>query len=151
MAFELREIEAFLSPLDRDQHEQIRSILQGRSFQIWGLPSGAEPVLRKMQEGDSLMLLESEDFRYIGTVLSYLKTPLWDLSAHIWGEQRFPLIVLLDGTLIRYAWESFIADFGFAENYHMRGNTARLADERLANSRFGSDEAFVSFLKTLDR
>jgi putative restriction endonuclease len=70
----------------------------------------------------------------------------WDLSEHIWGEQRFPILILLRGELIDYAWAEFCSNFDFATNYHMRGNTVRLAEDRLLGSRFGAEETFIAAL-----
>ena len=99
-----------------------------------------------MTAGDYLLLLENEDFRYAGQVLLRLHEPSWSLSNYLWGEQRFPLIVFLQGQLIRYAWGSFKAEFGFDARYHMRGNTMRLAPQKLASSRFASEAQFVAGL-----
>ena len=115
-------------------------------FQIWGLPSGADRVVRRMETGDFLMLLESTDFGYVGQVIHRMSEPCWDLSDHIWGEQRFPIIVLLQGELISYAWSDFLAHFGIAPNYQLRGRTASLADERVASSPSHTEEAFISML-----
>ena len=115
-------------------------------FQIRGIPSGAEAVLAGMVTGDFLLLLESTEFRYVGQVIHRASELCWNLSDHIWGEQRFPILILLQGELIDYSWAEFVAAFGFAATYHMRGNTMRLADERLIASRFGSEEAFVAAL-----
>jgi hypothetical protein len=101
-----------------------------------------------MDTGDFLMLLESTDFRYVGQVVHRMSEPCWDLSNHIWGEQRFPIIVLLQGELISYAWSDFMTHFGFAPKYHLRGTTASIASERVASSPSGTEEAFISMLIT---
>jgi hypothetical protein len=54
---------------------------------------GARDVLADMKTGDFLMLLESSDFRYVGQVIHRVSQPCWDLSRHIWSEQRFPIII----------------------------------------------------------
>ena len=93
-----------------------------------------------MKTGDFLMLLESSDFCYVGQVIHRISQPCWDLSQHIWSEQRFPIIILLQGEMVLYEWSAFVKDFAFASNYHMRGNTMRLKDDRVASSRFGIEE-----------
>lgn len=115
-------------------------------FQIWGLPTGAQRVVNDISAGDHLLLLESEDFKYFGEVVHYFSEACWDLSSYIWGEQKFALIVLLTGTLIEYPWDRFRADFGFASNYHMRGNTMKLAQSKIASSRFEGEGAFIRHL-----
>jgi hypothetical protein len=137
----------YLSDIPPPELHAIRMIideLAPTGFQIWGLPSGAAPTLRNMMPGDSLLLLEREDFRYLGQVLHRLSEPSWALSDHIWGEQRFPIIVFLQGQMIRYAWDQFKSDFNFAPNYGMRGNTMRLSDTRVRDSSFGSEANFLA-------
>jgi hypothetical protein len=41
-----------------------------------------------------------------------------------------------------------MTDFNFASNYHMRGNTMRLSAERIAESPFRTEEAFIAHLLT---
>src|SRR4051812_34455634 len=93
--FTLSEVEPFLGQLPGSEVHAIRSAVHKSApdgFQIWGLLSGAERVLKPMQVGDVLLLLESTAFRYIGNVVHRLSEPCWDLSTYIWGEARFPLI-----------------------------------------------------------
>ena len=96
-----------------------------------------------MQTGDYLLLLESVDFQYCGRVVHRVSDLCWDLSYEIWGEQRFPIMLFLDGALISYDWEDFLTDFDFNATYHMRGNTMRLADKRFANSSFAGEDEFM--------
>lgn len=117
-------------------------------FQIWGIPSGAQRVLEKMAAGDFLMLLESTDFRYVGQVLHRFTQPNHRLSRHIWGEERFPLIILLQGEMITYGWDAFAKHFSFDPKYHMRGNTMSLSSDRVSASQTGTEERFISTILT---
>src|SRR5271165_2927708 len=125
-----------LSPLEAAEMRSKVAELAPTGFQIWGIPSGAAQVLKDMGTGDYLMLLESTDFRYVGQVIHRITENCWDLSDHIWGEQRFPIVILLQGQLVTYGWDRFVESFGFASNYHMRGNTMALAHERVTASPF---------------
>ena len=149
--FQISDIEAFIGHLD--PFEQMSTTdavktLAPTGFQIWGIPEGASGVLATMAGGDFLLLLESIDFAYVGQVIQRLSEPCWDLSRHIWGEQRFPLIILLQGQLISYPWEQFKEDFRLASNYEMRGQTAKLGPQRIPNSNFETEEAFIARLLT---
>lgn len=147
--FDMDDVEKFLSDLPPPELQALRNMtgeVAPTGFQIWGLPSGAGPTLRSMTAGDSLLLLERDEFRYVGQVLHRLSEPSWMLSNHIWGEQRFPIIVFLQGHMIRYPWERFKSEFGFASNYGMRGNTMKLSGDRVRISRFGSEDAFLANL-----
>jgi hypothetical protein len=148
-SFAFSDIEPFLEPVDEAERDLMRQRTQTSAptgFQVWGIPSGAEKVLQTMKAGDYLMLLEFERFRYVGQVIHRISTPCWDLSGHIWGEQRFPLIILLRGEMIAYSWSDFIDHFFFDPKYHMRGNTMRLADSKVRSSAWGSEAAFVRSL-----
>lgn len=147
--FSFDEIEPFLRHLPAEELVDIASKVRDLvpdGFQVWGIPSGAARVLAGMATGDFLLLLESTAFRYVGQVIHRASEMCWDLSGHIWSEQRFPILILTQGELIDYAWAEFRIDFGLAANYHMRGNTMRLADDRLLGSRYGGEEAFVAAL-----
>jgi hypothetical protein len=149
--FTIQDIESFLGHLEPFELLSIYRVVEDLAptgFQIWGIPEGARDVLAPMVSGDFLLLLESTDFRYVGQVLHRTSQPCWDLSRHIWGESRFPLIILLQGEMITYEWKQFATDFEFASNYHMRGQTMRLANERVAASEFETEENFVSHLLT---
>ncbi len=149
--FSFGDIHPFLGPVDPTEQAAIRGKAHEYAptgFQVWGIPSGAEQVLRAMDTGDFLLLLETDFFRYAGQVIHRVSVPCWELSRHIWGEQRFPLIVLLQGQMIGYPWTEFIEQFRFDPKYHMRGNTMRLGPDRVASSPSGSEEAFVATLLT---
>ena len=149
--FDWNYIEPDLSHLEPFEQLTIRSKiaeLAPTGFQIWGIPSGAGRVLSKMDTGDFLMLLESTDFAYVGQVIHRISQPCWELSYRIWGEQRFPLIVLLQGELISYGWEDFKEHFGLSPRFGMRGNTMLLKEERVVGSPSGSEEAFISTIST---
>jgi 5-methylcytosine-specific restriction enzyme A len=64
---------------------------------------------------------------------------MFDLSRRLWGEAKFPLIVLLDGRLTSYSWETFRASFGYQENWRLAGMTYRLTPERIGRSQFATE------------
>ena len=94
------------------------------------------------------MLLESIHFPYVGQVLHRISEPCWDLSEYIWHDKHFPIIVFLQGELISYQWDDFIKHFGFKTNYHLRGQTMKLSEEKVAQSPSGSEESFIATLAT---
>ncbi|AWN41160.1 HNH endonuclease [Methylobacterium durans] len=149
--FRLPEIEKHLQNIPPSElaaaHSKMTE-LAPTGFQVWGLPEGARDAIKNMEDGDFLMLLENTDFKFVGQVLHRLSEPCWDLSRHIWGEARFPLVVFLQGELTSYPWTNFCADFSFADGYHMRGNTMRLSSERIGSSPWQTEEGFISHLLT---
>lgn len=115
-------------------------------FQIWGLPTGAKDILKKMITGDYLLLLDTNGeggaFRYFGRVLYPLPSEHWDLSMHLWKEVTFPIIVFLRGSLVEYPWLRFLSDFDYGTGLKPMGRTYRIAKKAIANSRFGDEAAF---------
>lgn len=151
--FSIEDIRPYLTDISPVSVEAIASLgadIAPTGFQIWGLPSGAQRVLTHMTAGDYLILLEAEEFRYAGQVIQRLHEPSRELSNFLWGEQRFPLIVILQGQLIRYSWDAFKTEFDFDSRYHMRGNTMRLAPDRFEESSWTSEEEFIAHLFRTD-
>jgi hypothetical protein len=147
--FHIRDIEPYLEHVPASERAAATEAVGQDSpdgFQIWGLPEPAGNFIRKMGRRDTLLLLESDSFRYVGRVLHKFSLPCWDLSRHIWGEQKFPWIVLLSGQMVQYPWYSFVADFSYNPNYDWRrlqGRTNRVADAKLHASRFVSEHRFI--------
>ncbi|MFC3675717.1 HNH endonuclease [Ferrovibrio xuzhouensis] len=147
--FKYEDIESHIQHLAPHELLDVRAKLNDLAptgFQIWGIPAGAEIVLRNMKTGDFLMLLESTDFRYAGQVLHRTSGMCHELSARIWGENRFPIIILLQGEMISYGWSDFVDNFGFNPKYHMRGTTMSLSSERVQNSQYKTEENFIAHL-----
>jgi 5-methylcytosine-specific restriction protein A len=76
---------------------------------------------------------------------------MFEISLRLWGEARFPLIVLLNGRLTNYSWEQFRSAFGFAPNWRLAGNTYRLPPERISRSQFPTEtDVIAAVLGTAD-
>ena len=152
--FSVDEILPNLDPVPPPEMTALRDSvdrLAPEGFQIWGLPSGAAKTIQTMVEGDYLLLLENVAFRYGGKVVHKISVPLWNLSEHVWGESRFPLIVFLTGKMILYHWDRFVADFDYDPNYDWRklqGRTNRIADAKVRASRFADESTYLSYLQS---
>jgi hypothetical protein len=112
--FELDQIAEITEGLPPDEIRRIEDQIQKEApngFQVWGIPSGARSVLATLREGDWLLLLESDgpggQFHYGGRVIYRPKREMFNLSQRLWGEAKFPLIVLLNGKLTDYPWDRF--------------------------------------------
>src|SRR4051794_38004209 len=123
-------------------------------FQVWGIPSGAKSVLRRLREGDWLLLVESDGpggtFHYGGRVIYRPAREQFGLSARLWGEARYPLIVLLDGRLTGYSWERFREAIGYAPNWRLSGQTYRLLPDKITKSIYETEDGVLSALGILD-
>jgi HNH endonuclease len=139
-----------LKPAITQRIARIVSDISPDGFQIWGIPSGAKLVLKNMAANDKLLLLEAAGeggfFTYCGTVIHRIEEPCHDLSTHLWGEGRFPIIILLDGRMILYRWFDFLDRFGLSQNFNPRGQTMSLAAARFGTGFSGSEEEFISLI-----
>lgn len=159
--FQFTDISYYITEKQSDEIKNISDNLVNNhpdGFQIWGIPSGAKHVLRDLKEGDTLFLLETTkgdgNFYYGGEVVGFFKQENFELSKFLWGEDRFPLIVLLKGYFAIFSWRRFCIEFGYKENWNPAGQTVRVSNERFANSsfidEFGFLEAAIGFsAKTL--
>jgi len=149
--FTYSDIEPYLAneaPEERRRLQEVLSDPVSDGFQIWGAPSGARSVLRGAAVGDWLLLLESDrpggQFYYGGRILHSFARENFELSAHLWGEAGYPLILLLNGQLTNYGWEQFSSAFGYGPNWRLQGRTYRLTAERLTQSAFLSDDDVIA-------
>ena len=116
-------------------------------FQVWGIPSGAKSVLRAFEVGDYLLLLEAAgpggSFAYAGRAVAKPPRECFELSAHLWGEQRFPLIVFLKGNLTNFRWINFCENLGYSTNWNPAGQTYRVQYERMVASPYMDDDGLI--------
>jgi hypothetical protein len=115
--FSLTEIESGIDVECGERADLARRLARigNGAFQIWGFPSGAEEVLRKMETGDYLLLLDSNadwgSFRYFGRVFLRLPGKQWKLSERLWGEGRYPIVTFVRGQLVNYPWPNSLMTF----------------------------------------
>ena len=116
-------------------------------FQVWGIPSGAKSVLRAFEIGDYLLLLEAAgpggSFAYAGRAIAKPSRECFELSQHLWGEERFPLIVFLKGNLTSFRWIDFCENLGYRTNWNPAGQTYRVQYERLVASRYMDEDGLI--------
>jgi hypothetical protein len=124
--------------------------LSADGLQVWGLPQGAEQVVKDIAPGDSLMLMSSKVFEFIGTVAYRVPEFTSDVSTRIWGEPWFPIIVFIHrGQFIELEWDDFRRKLSFDPAYHMRGNTMKVGPSRIRSSAFGSEAALVEWCRSM--
>ncbi|MDV7145965.1 HNH endonuclease [Tropicimonas sp. TH_r6] len=148
--FSFDEIGPYLSNLSVSELPELQNELEKASpdgFQIWGIPSGAKYVLRSLKNGDHLLLLEAAgqggSFAYGGRIIAFPTSECFQLSEHLWGEAKFPLIVFMNGGLTNYPWPQFCELVGYKPNWNPAGQTYRITEERLAQSGCVDDEQIV--------
>lgn len=120
----------------------------GESYQIWGFPAGAEQTVKDIGPDDYLMLMGSRLFDVISRVAYRVPRFAHASSKQIWGEDRFPIIVLLkQSSFIALPFEVFSNKLGFQPNFHMRGNTMKVAQARISSSNLSSAEGLANWCK----
>jgi hypothetical protein len=88
-----------------------------------------------------------DSIHYAGRIICKFENPSFHLSNFLWGEQKFPLIVFMDGFRTDVEITTFKQMFGYADNWSMRGLAYSLRDDRIQNSRFGTEASFMDFLR----
>jgi 5-methylcytosine-specific restriction protein A len=148
--FFLSEIEKYLFKNPEQESAVLAAYLQQNApigFQIWGAPSGARSILAGAAPGDWLLLLETDrpggQFYYAGRILYRAPKELFDLSTELWGEARYPIILLLDGKLTNFPWDTFRDNFAYGANWKLQSRTYRITPERLAQSTYLSEEDVI--------
>ena len=121
--FSYTDVAPHLSQLSSKEIERLRRDTMKyapEGFQIWGIPSGARAVLSSFEVGDYLLLLEAAraggSFAYAGRAIAKPSQECFGLSEHLWGEQKFPLIVFLKGNLTNFRWLKFCENLGYSTN-----------------------------------
>jgi hypothetical protein len=121
-----------------------------KGFQIWGIPSGGLRVFRRINENDHWLLLDTDrpggTISYAGKVICKLENPSFRLSSFLWGEAKFPLILLLDGFRTELEITQFKELFGYKPKWDMRGFSYSLATTRIKESIFQEEVAFIEHL-----
>jgi hypothetical protein len=122
-------------------------------FQIWGIPAGGGRIFRRIRENDYWLLLDTDrpggTISYAGRVLCKIENPSFRLSNYLWGEAKFPLIMLLDGFRTQLEVTDFKEMFGYNNpRWEMRGFSYPIAGDRIQKSQFGTEEAFIHYLRS---
>jgi hypothetical protein len=139
-----------LSDAEREDLAQITHLRAPKGFQIWATPSGARTITKDLKPGDWFFLLETDrpggEFYYGGRVIYRAPRELFGFSQKLWGEAKFPLIILLDGNLTNYSWDVFKSLFQYKTSWRMRGQTSRITREKLTIGNFLSEDDVVDLM-----
>lgn len=115
----------------------------------WGVPSGAKAVIKNLQQGDFILLVESASISggripAICKVDFYLPVELWDLSNALWGTDKFPFIFFFKTILIELKWVDFIESIDYKANFRPAGNFYIVKKERFG--KYGGEESYINEL-----
>lgn len=138
-----------LGPEVQDVAEQLRHLFPEGEANAWGVPQGADPVVRDLREGDCVLLVES--IRIDGMVPALCPVTLFPrlrlrpLSQALWGDEKYPYIFFFRTERLALPWKDVLRHWGYRENFNPRGQFYKVADVRLAP--FGGAEGYVTFLR----
>lgn len=146
-----------LSDLSEFALEALRrdvGLSERKSFQIWGVPSGGEQALSKLDLGDYFLLLPSDRlgsaFRYGGKVIARVPRLAHRMSEFLWASNRYPLVFFLSGSAIEYSFDQFKTELGYRANWTLRGKAFRVMQERIERSRFKSSYDLIREIMSTD-
>lgn len=148
--FDFSDIAGHLNNLSSEEKDALDERLSEQTpdgFQIWGIPSGAKSVLKNLEIGDSLLLLEAAgyggSFAYGGKVVAFPSRECFELSQHLWGEAKFPLIVFLKGAMTQFLWRDFCSLVDYKQNWNPAGQTYRITESRMEFGNFQTDDQLL--------
>jgi 5-methylcytosine-specific restriction enzyme A len=118
-------------------------------FNCWGVPSGASSVIRRLEAGDYVLLLESAtqdgQVPVLCQVRLYWPHKLWDLSLSLWNSYNYPYIFFFHTEMLNLGWPEFMEHVGYKPTYNPRGNFNSVASEKLSD--FGGVEEYIRYLR----
>ena len=117
-------------------------------FNCWGVPSGANSVIKALNVGDVMLLIKttggSGEIPALGVVKVFQKYEMRELSVALWGEAKFPYIFFFNTKPISLTWQSFKENVGYASNFRPSGNVYRVRSDRF--EKFNGVEGYLSNL-----
>lgn len=127
----------------------LESLYPERVFSCWGVPSGAQSVIRNLSDGDYVILVKKSSFSGSVPVLAYVSlyipVELPSLSSALWGESKFPYIFTCDVNQMNLTWGEFVNQLGYKTNFRPTGQFYSIQDDRLIKG-FGGPEGYISYL-----
>jgi 5-methylcytosine-specific restriction enzyme A len=114
-------VSAFREPLLRD----LRARFPDGIFNCWGVPAGARTVIRHLQPGDAVLLVET--IRLGGSVPALCQVQAFfpeifeQLSRALWGEHHFPYVFFFSTERLSLSWEELRDTLGYKPRFDPRG------------------------------
>lgn len=141
--------EALSEQVGGQMAEQLRTIFPSGTYNCWGVPEGANLVIRSLQPGDAVLLVETIGaggrVPALAEVKYYWHRPLPALSEALWGDNRFPFIFFFDTEPLRLTWEDLRKELGFNIRYRPPPHFHSVRSERLAE--MGGPQTFVDRIR----
>ncbi len=123
------------------------------NFNVWGVPSGANFVIKNLKQNDVVFLIESVNnsihgsdglVPYYGIVKVFIPEEFPNLSKVLWGESKFTYIFFFDAININLKWQHFRSLLNYHEQYNPGGLFVRIIPERLTE--YGGPQGFMKLI-----
>lgn len=119
------------------------------SFNCWGVPAGAQGVVKDMALGDVVLLVESARIDGVVPALCEVKAfypaEFPKLSAALWGDEKYPYVFFFRTEPLLLPWIEFLDHCGFKENWNPAGKVFSITPSRLA--KHGGAAGYIAFLR----
>ena len=145
-------VESNVSVSDQHRDEllnELRREFPTGLFNCWGVPAGAESVIRQLEAGDFVLLVYSATEYGKVPVLCHVQVfwpdELRNLSFTLWGNDKYPYIFFFRTEKLSLSWPEFREHLGYRHNFDPRGNFYSVASHRLDD--FGGVHRYVQGLR----
>lgn len=137
------------SPYKAEIIRSLEKTFPDGQFNAWGVPAGAKSVIKNLQTGDAVLLVESIGMNgkvpALGIVDVFGPEELKELSKAFWGNERFPFIFFFRTEKLNLTWEEMHRELGFDPNYRPPALFHHIKEERLRF--FGGAEGYVKKIR----
>jgi hypothetical protein len=146
---QLDQFEELSAELNAVEETEIRQKAP-KGFQLWGISRLAKNrpnfPASHLQKDDWVLFFDSDAFYYGGQAIYKSKGEMPNLSRQLWSSDKAYLIVLLNGTFLRYPWEDFRSAFGYKPGYlrAIRGQMKWLPQETIVKSQFKTERGVIT-------
>src|SRR3569833_688062 len=115
----------------------------------WGVPSGASSVIRRLEQGDTVLLVKTsgtddDSIPAMAIVKVYWREQLPRLSQFLWGDNKYTYIFFFDTKRINLTWRDFIQHVDYSDRFDPRGKFYSIDDGRLSN--FNGSQGYTEYI-----
>lgn len=133
---------------DKELIQELKNQFPKGEFNCWGVPVGANTVIKNLQVGDCVLLVRSAridgDIPALCLVKVFWRHNLDALSHYLWQDSKYPYIFFFDTIEIELLWMQFMEAMAYNNRFSPRGNFYQIKSDRL--TRLGGTENYVSNL-----
>lgn len=129
--------------------EELEKLFPNGLMNCWGVPRGANYIIRHLEKNDPVLLVESCRIDGVVPALCMVKAywpiEMRELSYSLWGDDKYPYIFYFNTEFIDLTWVEFLEHMNYKENYNPSGMFMRVNPGRLGQ--FGGVKEYIEFLR----